>query len=187
MTALGRRANSVRRRARSLIAAAVGVAVIAGVSACASDPAQGYTARSTIPARVRTVSIPVFDNQTFVPGLEVDLTDALIKEIQRTTPLVVVQGGGAESVLSGTITQADLRELTTSGRTGLVQEVGQQLAVDFTWLDARSGRPLSQVRGLQALESFVPQRGVGERVETARQQAAQELARRIVAQLHDQW
>ncbi len=163
--------------------------VLAGaIGACSSDPARGYSFRSTFPRQVRTVSVPVFDNQTFFKGIEFDLTDALIKEVQRTTPMVVVQdASAAQTTLTGVIRSADLRALTTSSRTALTQEMAQEVVLDFEWRDARTGQSLASIKDLRAIESFVVQRGVGERLETAQQQVAQELARKIVHQMRSEW
>lgn len=167
--------------------ACVILACALALAGCASDPASGYSFRSTYPKSVRTVAVPVFDNQTFQKGLEVELTDAIIKEIQRQTPMVVVQGGGAQSTLTGVIRTADLRALTISGRTGLTQEMGLQVSIDFDWRDASSGQYLASTKNLQALEPFVATRTTGQRLETGTSQVAQELARRVVAQMRGSW
>jgi hypothetical protein len=140
-----------------------------------------------MPAATKTVGVPIFDNQTFSKGLEYELTDALIKEIQRTTPMVVVQGSGAQSTLTGVIRASALRELSTSSRTGLVAETGVEVVVDFDWRDARTGAALSSVKDLKAIECFTPARPTGERIEDARHAVAQELARKIVAQMRSEW
>jgi hypothetical protein len=128
----------------------------------------------------------MFGNKTFMHGIETDLTDAVIKEIQRHTGWSVTNAGGAETTLTGTITSADLKYLSLSGTTGLVQEQAVELTIDFEWRDA-SGKTLSARRNFKALESFVPQRGVGERVELAEHAAVQELARAIVGELRSAW
>ena len=42
---------------------------------------------------IRTVAVPVFNNSTFEAGLDAQLTEAIIKEIQRTTKWTVVSTG----------------------------------------------------------------------------------------------
>lgn len=146
----------------------------------------GYTFTAARPSGVRTVAVPVFENTTFSHGLEVQLTDAVIKEVQRRTPWVVVASGSAQTTLSGTITGSALRTMSTSAKTGIVQEQAVELTVDFTWRDA-SGHTLASRRNFRALESFVPERGTGERIELGQHAAVQELARAIVAELRSAW
>ncbi|MEX2218613.1 MAG: LPS assembly lipoprotein LptE [Phycisphaerales bacterium] len=151
-------------------------------------PACGYSFNQARPTSARTVAVPVFRNDTFTHGLEAHLTDAVIKEIQRRTPWVVTSAGGsaAQSTLSGTITAAELRALSTSSRTGLVQEQAFELTIDFTWADS-TGRPIVERRNFKALESFIPERGVSERTEVAHHAAIQELARAIVHEMRSAW
>lgn len=176
------------------------IACASVLASCSTDPARGYSSRSTFAPGVRTVAVPVFENQTFYPGLERDLADALVKEIQRRTPMVVVQprfgrGGGAQTTLSGVIRSADRRPQATSSRTGLVQEQALELVVDFDWRDDRAGTSIERVTGLRALESFVPARpvsgplqgGPGETLDFAQKQLAQELATKIVARMRADW
>ena len=132
----------------------------------------------------------MFDNRDFQHGLEIELTEAIIKEIQRSTPWVVVQGqngGGADTTLTGVITQATLHNLTTSSTTGLVQEMAVEISVDFDWRDARTGKYLISRRDFRAMESFVPAPGSRERLELGQHAAVQELARSIVAELRSNW
>ncbi len=176
----------MKRGARVISAIALGACV--ALASCSSDPARGYSFRSTFPRNVRTVCVPVFDNQTFFKGIEYDLTDAVIKEIQRSTPMVVVQNSdSAQTTLTGVIRSAELHNLTTSAKTALVQEMSEQVSVDFQWRDSRGGQNLASIKDLRALESFVPQRGVGERIDVAQQQVVQELARKIVSQMRTEW
>ena len=174
---------------RSLPVAALLLCCFAAVS-CSSDPTRGYSFSSTRPNAVHSVAVPMFDNRDFQHGLEIELTDAIIKEIQRTTPWVVVQAqncGGADTTLTGVITSSSLRNLTTSSRTGLVQEMAVEISVDFDWRDARTGKYLISRRDFRSLESFVPAPGSRERLEIGQHAAIQELARSIVAELRSNW
>lgn len=168
----------------------LGLMVSAGVMACAgcaSDPTQGYSFRSTYGESIRTVAVPVFENRTYAKGIEVALTEAVIKEIQRSTPWAVVPREQADSVLAGSITDSSLRALSTSRRTGLVQEMAVKLTVDFDWTSSRTGQVLVSRRAFDAVETFVPARGTGERLELGEAAAVQEMARDIVAELRSNW
>ncbi len=51
----------------------------------------GYTTRPMYDLSIRTVYVPIFKNQTFNRGLEFQLTQAVIREIESKTPYKVVQ------------------------------------------------------------------------------------------------
>lgn len=154
---------------------------------CASDPTRGYSFESSYSTDVRTVHVPIFENPTFARGVEIELTDAIIKEIQRVTPWTVVAAESAQTSLTGRITEAELRRLSTGRDTGIAQELAYSVTVEFEWKDNRTGRVLTSRRGFRASDTFVPARGVGERIEHGQRGAVQRLARDIVAELRSNW
>ena len=164
-------------------AALVGLCVLAGLCGCVD----GYTTSGVYREDVRTIAIPVFENETFAHGLEVELTDALIKEIHASTPWRVASSAGANTRLSGRIESADLRRLTTNNASGLVQEMAVQLTVSFEWRDLRTDEILVTRRGFSAAETFVPALGARERLETGQRAAVDQMAREIVGQLRSSW
>lgn len=165
-------------------ALALGLAVV--VTGCSSDPRTGYSTRSTFPANVRTVQVPVFGNTTSEPGHEALLTEAVIKELQ-ARGFQVLQNTSSDSVLSGTLTGLELRRLSQNPTTGLVQELGLTATVDFEWRDARTGKVIAARRGFSAADSFAPARGGGEPIEAARHSAFGALAKDIVNELRTAW
>lgn len=159
--------------------------LLALLPACATDPTRGYTLASAHNERIQSVSVSLFRNDTFEPGLEAELTDAIIREIRRTTPWRVTRD--AQTTLSGVIRAADLIPLATVRGTGLTQEALATLQVDFTWTHNRTGQTLSQRLGFAASGTFVPARPVGERIDHGRRTAIERLARDIVAELRSNW
>jgi hypothetical protein len=157
------------------------------LAACSSDPSQGYAFRPARQANIHTVCVPVFDNQSYFHGLENQLTEAIVKEIQRETPWVVVTTGTAQSTLTGSITDGRLQPLSTSSATGMVMEQGVELTVDFEWRDSRTGEVLVSRKNFKALQSFVPARGTGESLDLGEHAAIQHLARGIVNELRSSW
>jgi len=155
--------------------------------ACASDPTQGYAFTNSHDAAIRTVAVPIFQNPTFEKGLEIELTDAVIKEIQRSTPWRIAPEGTANTTLAGTLTNSRLRRLSTGRETGYAQELAVELTVDFDWKDARTGKTLVARRSFTATESFVPASPANERLEAGQHAAIQRLARDLVAELRSNW
>lgn len=170
-----------------LLGAIVPVCLCAFLCSCSTDPTQGYSFRPARMAGIKTIAVPMFENVSYMHGLEADLTEAIVKEIQRTTQWVVIQGGSAQSTLSGSITQAQMQPLSLSSKTGMVMEQGVEVMVNFEWKDARTGEVLVARKGFKTMQSFVPARGTNESLALGQHAAVQELARGIVNELRSSW
>jgi len=155
--------------------------------ACSGDPTLGYSSASTYAADVRTIAVPVFDNETFDYRAEVQLTEAIIKEIEQTTPWRVVSEGTAETTLTGTIVDASLIRTAVKRGVGYAQEQAVQLTVDFDWRDNRTGQALVSRRRFAAAEIFAASLPVQERIEVGQHATIQKLARDIVGELRSNW
>ncbi|MFT3685600.1 MAG: LptE family protein [Phycisphaerales bacterium] len=157
------------------------------VTSCADDPHQGYSFSQSFRTDVKTISVPVWHNNTFYPGLDAKLGQALVAEINKTTPYRVTSGDGATSVLEGTIVSAEMKKLSTGRESGLVQELSFEIVVDFTWKDNRTGKVLTARKNFSAARSFAPARGVGERIDVGEDAAAQQLAKDIIGEMRSGW
>lgn len=71
----------------------------------------GYKLGSMLPADIKTVYIPMFVNKTTEPMIEIDATDAAIREIQQDGSLRVVNEEEADAVLEVTLTSYTLSPL----------------------------------------------------------------------------
>ncbi len=173
---------------RNLMLAALAVGVMwAGGCASSDGERTGYTARSLYPEKYHSVAVQIFDNNTYVTGIEREITDALIKEIQKRTPYAVVNNESAETELSGTITGVEKTRLNRSRGSGLVREMLLSVTVDFQWRDVRTGKTIVERREFSAGDEYMPSRPVGERPEIAEYGVAERLAEQIVAAMRDQW
>lgn len=168
-----------------LALAACGATALLG--GCAADPTEGYSFQTGFARDVRTVQVPIFRNDSFDVGVETELTEAIVKEIRRNTGWTIDTAATADTTLAGTITGSQLRKLSVDRETGLVQELGVQISVDFELVDNRTGRTLVARRGFTAQDTFIAQCGVNERYETGRSGAIQRLAKDIVAELRTAW
>jgi len=169
-----------------VVALLLGAAVPLACSGCAGGGA-GYSFEPVYASDVRTIAVPVWDNQTYYPRAEVELTEAIVKEIQRTTPWVVTRPEIAETSLEGAITDIRLETLSIDRTSGLVQEQGVRYTVEFTWKDNRTGQELVRRADYDGYAAFVPSLGVGERLEIGQAGAVAELAEDIVAELRTRW
>ncbi|MEO1585113.1 MAG: LPS assembly lipoprotein LptE [Planctomycetota bacterium] len=186
MTATPTRTRPGRPFSASLLAASLALASSLS-SACAANPRDGYALASPYDASITTVAVPVFDNTTMRTGIEAQLTDALIKELQRETPWRVSQSETADAVIQGRITNARLIRLSQQTGVGLVQEQGVQLSVAFEFVDNRTGHTILERRGFSAIASFVPAQPSGERLSVGLRGSAELLASDIVSELANAW
>ncbi|MBX3322910.1 MAG: hypothetical protein KF757_07965 [Phycisphaeraceae bacterium] len=166
------------------IALALALGTLGG---CSADPSKGYSWTSTYSRDIASVSVPIFKNETFATGLETQLTDSVIKEIQRTTPWVVTPDRSADTTILGTITNIEFSRLTATPGTGLVLEQVVSIEIDFDWIDNRTGTPRVSRERMRAATIFVPTRTTGERAETGQRDAVAELSRALVAELRSNW
>jgi hypothetical protein len=156
--------------------------VLAG---CASDPSRGYSFSSSYDDRVGSIAVNVFQNETFHPGLETDVTGALIRRVQRDTPWMVTGADTAQTVLTGTIRDVQIRRLTQDTEGGISQQVAVRVVADFEWRSTVTGRVLARQINVSATESFIP--AAGEPLEVGLSAAAEELAGVILESMRSVW
>ncbi|MFK7961696.1 MAG: LptE family protein [Phycisphaerales bacterium] len=166
-----------------------GLSLVAGLSlaGCATDPAEGWSTQSIHASNVRTVAIPIVENGTFDRSVHLELTEALIKRIEASTPWRVVEESRADTILSARITSVDLDQLSRSRATGLPEEVAIGVTVDFEWDRMDTGATLVARRDFTATGLFVPSRPSGERIDLGREDAVGRLAAAIVDTLQAAW
>lgn len=181
-----------RRSRRPLLGATFVLALgamglLSTLAGCASDPREGYSATNPYPASVRSVSVPIFENRSYVRNFEFDLTEAVIKRITTSTPYQVTGEAAADTILRGKITDISMLELSRDRRTGLTNEMMVKVTMDFEWSDLRTGKPLVARNGFATSALFVPSRPAREPLELARFEAVQQLARDLVDQMQSAW
>lgn len=185
-----RRALSLRACVTRAAASAASLIVLASTPGCSSGKGEsggGYTFGSGHRTDIRTVAVPIFDNRTFNHGLEIQLTEAIVKEIHRVTPWRVAPRDGAETVLSGVVTSAEIRKLSSQRESGLLQEGAVDLAVNFEWKSTSDGKVIVSRRNFRAAKPFVPARGAQERLEVGQISVIDQMAKDIVAELRGSW
>jgi len=120
------------------------------IPACAWDghfDVLGYSTRPNYDVRFKTIKVPVCRNMTYwtvtpVPGMEMDLTRAIIREIQSKTPYKVVQGD-ADTELICTITNFQ-KTLLNYTQFNTVREAETTMTVEMIWRNTRTGEILSR-------------------------------------------
>jgi len=129
-----------------LFAVALGALML---PACQSDGnlcILGYTTAPNYNTCVHTVYVPIFKNTTFYRGLEFELTQAVVREIEAKTPYKVISDRArADTELSGTIISYNkaLLNITPDNE---VREAQTTMGVQVVWKDLRTGEILSKPR-----------------------------------------
>ncbi|MFI4882474.1 MAG: LPS assembly lipoprotein LptE [Phycisphaerales bacterium JB064] len=165
--------------------ACIALGLMITLAGCASDPRQGYSFESSYDQRVETISVNVFENETYHPGIEADLTAALIKRVQRDTPWKVVNPASAQTTLTGTIKDVQIRRLTQDSAGGITQQAAVRVLADFEWRSTITGRVLARQINVAVTESFTP--AAGEPIEVGLSAATDELAGAILEAMRSVW
>ncbi len=111
----------------------------------------GYTTRPNYDEQIKTVRVTIAKNQTYIRGLEYQLTQAVVREIQWKTPFRVVSDGcAADTELVMNIVSRN-KNPVLYGPFNEVREVEHTVGVEIIWRDLRPGhvgeilsRPLTQ-------------------------------------------
>lgn len=167
----------------------VGLSLVCLMSGCASYQ---FGAAALYPSGIRTVHIPIVRNESFRHDLGPQLTDALVREVERRTPYKVVSNPGADSTLRCNIS-AQSKVVLTETSSDDPRALDSAITVGASWT-SRDGRRLMQ-NSVATLETdstgfsqsvrYVPE--AGQSIDTANQDAIDQLARRIVSQMESRW
>jgi len=193
-----------------------------GLAGCSTESMKdftvfGYHMGSCARTDIKTVRVPIFRNTTFFRDIEYDLTQAVIKRIEGTTPYKVVNAN-ADAELVGVI------KMGTS-HVGIQNELNEARTRDFTlvveasYVDSRSGQdyfrpvllqpalpsapqpaspntdilsppplvPASQVRPRIFAQTAPYAQEIGQSLATARQKVIDDLAVAIVNAMEMPW
>jgi len=156
----------------------------------------GYIVGGPYRQDVRTVHVPIFTSPSFRRDVEMQLTEAVHREIQKQTPFRLAKAHEADTKLTGriiSIRKASLGETAFDD----VREAQYEMVVQVTWEDLRYGTPPtdpiqstiplspSDVITLTSTGDFAPE--LGQSMATARQRTVDNLARQIVQLMQTQW
>ena len=149
------------------------------------DPKVGYTSRSLFDENIKSVEVKIFSTKEFRRALEFELAEALVKRIEADTPYKVLKGSRADTLLEGQLIRVRQAVLSDQYRSGLPAEKQQQLVVDFTWKDRRSGQILAEGRSVRVVAEYTPP--TGEDFFRGQQELMDKMARKIVNRMRQPW
>ncbi|WP_417849881.1 LPS assembly lipoprotein LptE [Thalassoglobus sp.] len=180
---MNRYSNSTRRTFAKLLVAVMGTVCLSGC---------GYVVGSPFGSEVRSVHIPTFTNDTYRRGYELQLTEAVQKKVELTTPFRIKKGPEADTRLIGNIISIDKRP-ANQNRYDDPRELELAIGIEVTWIDNRTGTVLAQrttpigpqLSHAIAHTSFAPE--TGQSLATATQDAVDQLANEIVGMMEAPW
>jgi hypothetical protein len=161
---------------------ALACALLAALAAAGCGYAVGPTA-GTADRGDRTIAVPVFDNDTYRRGFEVEMTRALVNEIHARSMLrVVPDPAAADLVVRGRIRSFRERVLADRGRDTITENSVEVTLVVVVENPAAGTRRSLTFSTREPYSTFK-----GQRLATARAEAFENLAEEIVFALESSW
>ena len=179
---MGSHSSGRRRLARGLVLALAFAALAPGLGGC------GYSVRAPFDPNIRTVYVPVFRSVSFRRDVNLQLTELVIKEIERRTPFKVVgKQEGADTILDGVVNFAD-KNLIVENPFNLPRQLTATINVTVNWThNPPTQEELIPTHPTVVAEAinFTPE--IGESSSSAFYRTSQALAKQIVDMMEKAW
>jgi hypothetical protein len=148
----------------------------------------GYRVGPVHKADYQSVAVPMFQNETLMPQLEAQVTNAIIKRFQSDGMLAVQAPDMADVVVTGRIVTYErmaLRSLQLD--TGVTREYRIKITAEISARNTRNGNMVFESQKVSGTaDTFI-----GEDQQSAESQAlplvADDLARQVVSLLTERW
>jgi len=145
----------------------------------------GYSNQSLHRDSVQTVYVDMFHSKEFRRGIEFQLTEAIRKQIGRSTPYKNAERNRADTILEGEVLEWEEAAIGRSFITNRSREIAGTLRVRYRWQDVRTGRLI--VDRPNAITTVQYVRPVGEEAYDGFQLAVDQMARQIVESMETPW
>lgn len=153
------------------------------LAGCAS-----YRFTSKVPAEVRTISVPVFENESDFPELDAIVTQYTLREFQREGTFKIKNTEEASYKLIGCVTRANSRSLSYNRNyNSRTSEYQHTVVVRITLVERSTGKILINDMPVRASTSFLTQGDMLTGMQNAAPRVAKELAQGIVDTVLAQW
>lgn len=150
--------------------------------------------RSLYRPDIRTVHVPIFTSNSFRRDLGERITEAVIKEIEATTPYKVVDAQSADSVLRGSLLN-DIKLVQGQNSLDDPRILQENFQIQYEWIDQR-GQLVRQPGALSLapvlMSETITATGIlypepGQSMVTAQQDAINQFAREVVRHMQTPW
>ena len=153
----------------------------------------GYTQKTVLPRNIKTIHVETFQNRVpidqvyaYEPGLEIKMTNAIIRRLQRDGNLKVVSQEKADAVLEGELTRFDQEGLRFSNLER-VEEYRIYLFVALRLRDQKTGQIIWEEPSFSGDAAYFV---LGPRAVSrtkATDEAVEKLARNVVDRIVEDW
>ncbi len=166
---------------------------VIGVIGCIFTTGCGYTNFATLPNGITSIAVPMFKNEirqgdtyTYEAGLEVDITNEIIKRLNYDGNLKVVAPEKADATLEGTIAQYDQETIRYEDR-AKVKEYRLFIVVDMSLIDNRTGEEIWAETGFTGRTEYFRTGTFAQTERAAARSAREDLAKKIVDRIVEDW
>lgn len=160
----------------------------------------GYSAGSLLPAHLKTIYVDNFKNKIEIgrevtesarymlyrPGLENDVTDAIVNRFVFDGNLRITTEENADLVLKGNLVGYRQDALRYDSNDD-VEEYRINITVDMELMDIVNDKPLWKEMGFMGESTYMTTGRFATSEDTAREDAIEDLARRIVERAIEGW
>jgi hypothetical protein len=157
----------------------------AGCGFHSSPNSNGWHWDTTYRQDIHTVAVPIFTTRDYHRGVEMQLSDALVKKIEEFTPYKVVPRERADTILEGEIVSIHPSTLVLDPQTATPQQELYTISVNFTWKDLHTGKILVSRTDFEQDSTYFPT--LGEDQVVGSQDAVERLAMGIVQEMEGAW
>ena len=164
-------------RPRALAVLLVSLAVAVALGGC------GYSLRTSMPAGIKSVHVPVLENKTAEPGIEDFITSALTQAVIGTGARIAASAADADASLEGSIVEYRLISLSFDSSAN-VTSYRLIIALALTFKDLKQNKVIWKQDRVEERADFVVSGQVTQtlaREQVAVQRAAVDVARAIVS------
>jgi len=136
---------------------------------------------------IESIAIPIFKNKTDVAGIEIVVTDAMIKEFTSFSPNKITDTEHAKAIIQGKVTSYSLDTIAADKR-DKVLEYRLRMKLEITLKDLEENSVIYENKDFEGFIDFkVPRDSISRRreEENARQRLAQELSQRLVSEIFE--
>ncbi len=178
----GTRTHLASQEGRSVLCAVALCAFVQLITGC-----RGYHLGNQYSFRndIRTVHVGIVESDSYRRFLGQQLTEAIVKEIEAHSPLVITEPAIADSFVQGRIMR-DTKRVIGENRLDEPRSLEYGWQVEVTWVD-RAGVPLMQRQVVRISDdvTFIPEGG--QSLGSAQLQLIQKVARQVVNQMENPW
>lgn len=147
-----------------------------------------YRLGTTLPGDLRSVYVPTFENNTNEPGIEIEVTDAVITRFRQDGNLKPVSRQEADTLVEGIIISWDRAVLDYTGEDDdEVDEYRLYVTARIRFQDLRTGEVIISGENIRGHTDFLVGSNLTASEEAARPDAFKDLARRVVDAVVSIW